>query len=151
MKKSRILCLVLALLMVLSIAACNNTGDTPTDGPTSGNDNPTSGNEPTQGDEPTDDPGTTYVGPDWDAINAMDYEDACDALYEFNLGAFAELQQAAQAVTSDTNLRTALFAQAEAKLLESGVFVPFVSNVAAGYGMSRTVPRSMSTTMWGWG
>lgn len=89
-----------------------------------------------------------YVGPDWEAIDAMDYDEACDALYEWNLGEFNAFYQNAKAEVTDLNLRMALMAQAEAKLMESGVFIPVYGD-GGSYAMTRVVPRSGTTTSWG--
>lgn len=89
-----------------------------------------------------------YVGPDWDAINAMDYDAQSDALYEWNLGEFNEALQTAKAEITDLNLRMALMAIADAKLLESGAFMPVQSN-GGGYAISRVIPRTITSTSWG--
>lgn len=89
-----------------------------------------------------------YVGPDWEAIDAMDYDEACDAIYEWNLGEFNEYYQDAKAEVIDLDLRMAKMAIAEAKLMESGVFTPVYGNGGA-FAMNRAVPRSVTTTSWG--
>lgn len=89
-----------------------------------------------------------YVGPDWEAIDAMDYDDASDAVYDWNLGVFNEYYQDAKTEVVDLDLRMAKMAIADAKLMESGVFVPIQSN-GGGYAMSRVVPRTVTGTSWG--
>ncbi len=89
-----------------------------------------------------------YVGPDWAAIDAMDYDDASDAIFDWNLGEFAEYYAVAKEETTDLNRRYALMAIAEAKMLESGVFAPIYGD-GGSYAMSRVVPRSATTTSWG--
>lgn len=89
-----------------------------------------------------------YVGPDWEAIEAMDYDEASDELYEFNLGEFNAVYQDAKSEVVDLDLRLAKMAIAEAKLMESGVFIPVYGD-GGNYAMSRVVPRSVCTTSWG--
>ncbi len=135
----KLVSLLLAAAMVLSLAACGGNADTSAPADT--------GDAAT---EPADTGavGNGYTGPDWEAIDAMDYDDASDAVYDWNLGEFNEYYQTAKAELDDIDTRTALMAIAEAKLLESGAFVPINGNGGA-YAMSRVVPRSSTTTSWG--
>ena len=146
--KKKFLSLVLALMMLLSLVACggNNNTDTPanTDTPTN-TDTPANTDTPSDADEPAD---AGYTGPDWEAIDAMDYDDQSDALYDWNLGEFADAYAAAKSELDDMDKRSALMAIAEAKLLESGVFLPVRSN-GGSFAMNRVVPRSVTTTDWG--
>ncbi len=89
-----------------------------------------------------------YVGPDWDAIDAMDHDEASDVIYDWNLGEFWEHYQVAKEEVEDLDLRLALMAVAEAKLMESGAFIP-VQTEGGNYALSRVVPRSISTVLWG--
>ena len=89
-----------------------------------------------------------YVGPDWAAIDEMDHDEASDAIYEWNLGEFNEVYQDAKAEVTDLDLRLAKMAIAEAKLMESGVFIPVFGDGGA-YAMNRVVPRTDTTTSWG--
>lgn len=93
-------------------------------------------------------PAFAYEGPEWEAIDAMDYDEASDALYDYNLGEFYEAYQTAKAELDDVDVRTALMAVAEAKMLESGVFMPIYGD-GGSYAMTRVVPRSLTTTSWG--
>lgn len=90
----------------------------------------------------------SYVGPDWAAISEMDHDEASDALYEWNLGEFNEVYQDAKAEVIDLDLRLAKMAIAEAKLMESGVFIPVYGD-GGSYAMNRVVPRTDTTTSWG--
>ena len=90
----------------------------------------------------------SYVGPDWAAIDEMDHDEASDALYEVNLGEFNEVYQDAKAEVTDLDLRLAKMAIAEAKLMESGVFIPVFGD-GGSYAMNRAVPRTVTTTSWG--
>ncbi len=85
---------------------------------------------------------------DWEAIDAMEYDDASDAIYDYNLGEFYSAYEVAKAEVTDLNLRNALMAIAEAKMLESGVFMPIYGDGGA-FAMNRAVPRSATTTSWG--
>ena len=93
-------------------------------------------------------PAFAYEGPDWGSIDEMDYDDASDAIYEWNLGEFYDYYSTAKEELDDVDVRLALMAIAEAKLLESGVFMPIYGD-GGSYAMSRVVPRSLTTTSWG--
>ena len=147
MNSKKIVCLLLALMMVISVfAGCANkpepeVSDTPTE----------SSNDPVEENEPAEEPEEeteAYTGLDWEAIDAMDYDDASDAVYDWNLGEFAEYYAAAKEETTNLSRRYALMAIAEAKMLESGVFAPIYGDGGA-FAMSRVVPRSATTTYWG--
>ena len=90
----------------------------------------------------------SYVGPDWAAIDEMDHDEASDAIYEWNLGEFNEVYQDAKAEVTDLDLRLAKMAIAEAKLMESGVFIPVFGD-GGSYAFNRAVPRTVTTTSWG--
>ena len=89
-----------------------------------------------------------YVGPDWAAIDEMDHDEASDEVYAWNLGEFNEVYQDAKAEVTDLDLRLAKMAIAEAKLMESGVFIPVFGD-GGSYAMNRVVPRTDTTTSWG--
>lgn len=131
--------LLLALAMVFSMVACTAGNDETSNPPADNTGNTDATNPPEEG---------SYVGPDWAAIDAMDYEDMSDALYEWNLSEFYEYYKTAKAELDDIDLRTALMAIAEAKMLESGVFMPIYGDGGA-YAMNRAVPRTATTTSWG--
>ena len=139
----KILSLLLALVMVFSLAACGNGDTTESGDPANSNKPVNSGTPNGSGDE-----GDGYVGPDWDAIDAMDYEEMSDTLYDWNLGEFYDTYMVAKAEMDDLDLRSALMAVAEAKMLESGVFMPIYGDGGA-YAMNRLVPRTVTTTSWG--
>lgn len=138
----KLIALLLAAVMVLSLfAGCKKEENAPsTNAPTAA---PTAA--PTEGGEPASD---VYVGPDWEAIDAMDEEDASDAIYDWNMGEFDELYQAAKE-ESDLDMRLAKMAIAEAKLMESGTMLPVTGN-GAGIAMGRVVPRTnAAVVLWG--
>lgn len=146
--KKKMLALLLASSMVVSMAACGNSDNGSSTDP--GTDTPSTESQDNNSDNGEDVGGETeaYVGPDWEAIDAMDYDDASDAIYDWNLGEFYEYYSAAKAELDNTDLRMALMAIAEAKLMESGVFIPIYGDGGA-YAMNRLVPRSITTTSWG--
>ena len=140
----KFLSLVLALVMIFSLAACNG-GQAETSNPPAESTNPDTPDVVES--EPADEP-DVYTGLDWDAIDAMDYEDASDAIYEAALGEYAAYYAVAKEETEDMDRRMALMALAEAKMLESGVFIPIYGDGGA-YAMSRVVPRTGTTVLWG--
>lgn len=149
-KVQKLLASLLAASMVLGLTACG--GKEPSvETATNANEEVSETNdaevsEPEAGTDEGEETG--YAGPDWEAIDAMDYDDRSDALYDYNLGEFNEYYQAAKEEVTDLDHRTALMAVAEAKLLESGVFQPVQSN-GGNYAMTRLVPRTGTTTTWG--
>ena len=73
--------------------------------------------------------------------------DESGAEYESILGGFHEYYEKAMAAGS-TSEKYALEAIAEAKMLESGIFIP-LSTRGGNYSISRVVPYSINTTLWG--
>ena len=139
MKKfTKLMAMLLVLTMMLSLVAC------------AGNEKPVETTAPaTTEAAPTETvPADAYTGPDWAAIDAMDYDEASDAIYEWNLGEFNAAYQDAKSEIVDLDLRLAKMAIAEAKLMESGVFIPVYGDGGA-YAMNRAVPRTVTTTSWG--
>lgn len=141
MKKfTKLMAMLLVLTMMLSLVACaGNEKPVETTAPVT---------EPAPTEEATEPAGDVYTGPDWAAIEAMDYDEASDALYEWNLGEFNAAYQDAKSEITDLDLRLAKMAIAEAKLMESGVFIPVYGDGGA-YAMNRAVPRTVTTTSWG--
>ena len=123
----KLLALLLAAVMVLSMAACNPSTPAGTNGTTEG----------------TANGAAEYVNP----YEGMEYDDKSAAIYEAVLGEFAEAYEAAKAATNVSE-RFALMAVAEAKLLESGVMLPLTSN-GGNYAISRAVPNTVTSTLWG--
>ncbi len=133
----KILSMLLALCMLLSLAACG--------GGNNGGNNNGGGNNSQGGD---DQQGDTYTGLDWDAIDAMDWDEASQTVYDEALGEYYDAYLAAKAETEDLDMRMALMAIAQAKLLESGAFLPY-STDGGYYYISRVVPRTVSQVKWG--
>ncbi len=145
----KILCLLLALTMVISLVACGSDPTNVEDN-NGGNDAEVNngGEETPANDGDNDVDPASYTGPDWASIDAMDYDEQSDAIYERNLGVFADTYATAKEELDDTDKRLALMAIAEAKMLESGVFMPIYGD-GGNFAMSRIAPRSITTTTWG--
>lgn len=127
----KFLSLLLALVMVFSLAACGSNAG--------GNSQPpvNDGNNAPAGD---DGQGLTLG-----EFTPLTYEDR--VLYDGALADFWAAIQTAQACT-DKDEMYAMLAVAEAKLLESAVVVPYYSD-GGNYSISHAVPRSIPTVMWG--
>ncbi len=120
----KFLSLVLALAMVFSLAACG--GNTETSNPPADN----SGAPESQGP-------AEFV--------PMTYEDR--AVYDNALGDFwAAVQEAKK--STDLDELYAKMAVAEAKLLESGVLIPYYSD-GGSYGITHIVPGTVPSVKWG--
>ena len=117
----KILAMLLAVLMVLSMAACNGAPATPS--------------VPTE--DSFQDP---YAG-------IEDYDELSQKIYDDVMGEFYTAYEAAKAATNVSE-RQALMAIAEAKLLASGVMLPLSSN-GGNYAISRAVPYTATSTLWG--
>ena len=135
----RILALLLALVMVFALCACGS-GTTETNPPAS-----EPGTEPTT--EPTEAP-EAYTGLDWEVIDAMEYDEQSDTIYDAALGDFYDTYMAGRDEVDDIGLRYALFAQAEAKLMEAAVMVPTTTR-GGQYAMSHCATRTIPTVLWG--
>ena len=83
MKKT--LALLLALTMVLSMAACGGNNSTATTAAAT--------TAPAENAPAATDAADGYTGPDWAAIDAMDADEASDAIYDWNLGEFNTVYQ----------------------------------------------------------
>ncbi len=84
---------------------------------------------------------------DFAAIDEMEHDEASETIYDYVLGDFAAAYDEAKQETGD--LRMAKMALAEAKLLESGTFLP-IETQGGNYAMTRVVPRTnAATTLWG--
>ncbi len=130
----RVLCALLALVMVLGFVGCKNNGDDKTTPA------PNNTNKPAESEVPaTTVPNTPLPTGDYNAMS--------EAIYDAQLGAFNTLYQAAKE-EQNVSKRYALMAQAEAKLLEAAVLIPGTTN-GGNYGLSRVAKRSASTVLWG--
>lgn len=145
--KKKLLALLLSSAMVVSMTACggnSDKADVPANAPA---ENSEAENTQAQTQENTGEGEEASAGLDWTAIDAMDYDEACETIYDEVLGEFWEAYSAAKEETGSK--RTAMMAVAEAKLLESGAFLPLITQ-GGNYAMTRVVPRSnAATTLWG--
>lgn len=130
----RVLCALLALVMVLGFVGCKNNGDDKTTPA------PNNTNKPAESVVPETTVPTT-------PLPTGDYNAMSEAIYDAQLGAFNTLYQAAKE-EQNVSKRYALMAQAEAKLLEAAVLIPGTTN-GGNYGLSRVAKRSASTVLWG--
>ena len=131
----RIVTLMLAIMMVLSMAACGGSEAPATE--------PAATQAPVAAE--TEAAAAVYVDPYADLRE--DYDALSEAIYMDVLGEFLAAYEAAKA-TSNVSERYALMAIAEAKLLESGVMLPLTSN-GGNYAISRVVPNTATSTLWG--
>ena len=154
MKKCKVQKLLASLLtasMVFGLTACGNGGDEPSTGSSpaesqqESSSDESSAEESEEGEEVA---GEAYVGPDWEAINAMTHEDASEAIYDYNMTDYYNAYMEAKEETGDLNLRLARMAMAEAKLIETGSFIPIRTD-GGNYAMSRVVPKSTASVHWG--
>ena len=127
--KKKILCLVLALAMLLSLAACGGNNNPPADQPQ---------------DTPTDTPDDTDtpVEPAADG-ELVPYTYDEDEVYDAALGEFYETYMKAFE-TNNTSERYALMALAEGKMLGAGVMIPLTTR-GGQYVLRKVAPRSGST------
>ena len=125
----KFLAMLLALIMVLSMAACG-AGNTPA---------------PTAAPAATEAGKATYVDPFADI--ADDYDALSSAVYNEVLGEFYTYYQAALAETNVSKSR-ALMAIAEAKLLGAGVFLPTTSQ-GGNYSMIKVAPYTNTPVLFG--
>lgn len=132
----KIVSLLLAFAMLFALVACNKTSDQPS-GSQSQNPNPSQSQPEGQpsASEPVEPVGFT----------PFTYDE--ETVYTNAFGEFETAYAKAKAAT-DLDEIYALMAISEAKMLESGVMVPYYSD-GGNYGISRIVPRSIPTVMWG--
>ena len=139
----KLLALLLVLALVLSMAACaSNTApstDTATD-PSTDTDTAT--------DTDTDADAAPGELVDPYAYSIDDYDIQSEEIYDLVLGEFMEVYETATSEVENMDVRFVEEAIAEAKLLESGTFLPLSSN-GGNYAISRVAPYTASTVLWG--
>lgn len=141
----KILCALLAVITVLNLTACNNNSD-----PSSGESNSTStvdseGNSGTNSDSSSGTGDTS--DPDGEDL-VSEYTKTSQALYDKVLGEFKAAYDKADSANSVSE-RYALLAIAEAKMLESGVFLPLSTQLGGGQAISRVAPGGAAPQLWG--
>ena len=130
----KILAMLLAVAMVLSMAACGSKNTPSTEATT-----------PVATDATVAGEAVEYVYPYADLLD--NYDELSSAIYEDALGEFLSTYEAAYEAETISE-RFALMAVAEAKLLESGIMLPTTTQ-GGNYAISRAVPYSSSTMLWG--
>ncbi len=143
--------MILAVAMVLScFSACGDTTTT-NDGTTTDAATNSDTTVETDGDAEVAELSDPYGIDIYDENGDIDLEafaELSDAVYESALGEFEEAYEAANA-ESNLSTRYALFAIAEAKLLESATLFP-LQNSGVNYAMSRVVAHTYPYANWGW-
>ncbi len=129
MKLRKSLLMMIALVLIVTIACVSFVG---------------CDNNP----EPNPDPG----GDPNDPVDPVDpieksYYELSQEIYDANLSDFYDAYQIALAAT-DTDMRYALMAVAEAKLLQSATYIP-TSSQGGAFAISRVAPYTASTALWG--
>ncbi len=114
----KFLAILLAALMVFGVVAC--------------------------GSKKTNNEKATYEDP---YAGITNYDEKSQKIYDDILGEFYAAYEAAKKATNISE-RYALMAIAEAKLMESGVFLPSSSN-GGNYAISRVAPNTATSALWG--
>ena len=157
-KWSKALALILACSMALSLAACGDAGSQPAEtaapeaesavetaaAEEAAEGEETEGAEGAEAADAADQLAADYYAENFDADT---WTDESDALYPEVLGEFEEVYRTALEA-ENLSERYALMAVAEAKPLESAVMIP-LSTRGGRYTISRVVPYSGNTTLWG--
>ena len=138
----KIVSLLLALVMLFSLAACGGGETNESNNPT-GTGNPSSSNNPANTDNPSS------LMADIDRTDPpANYDELSESVYNDALGEFYRIYADAVKEINDLDLRYALMAQAEAYLLESGVMMPTWTQ-GGNYAMSHAATRTINSTLWG--
>lgn len=132
----KILALLLAMTMVMGLVACGNQNE------------PDNSQTPPNNTQTPDDTPTPTEPKVWDDLSTLDYDGQSAVVYDEVLGEFWAMYQEALAETEDVNKRYVMMAEAEAKMLESGIMVPTQRN-GGNYAISRVAPRTISSIGWG--
>jgi len=130
--KKKFLCLVLAFVMLMSLAACGGKDNT----------TPPADNTPAEDTTPADDTQAPEETSDYHDVSVND-----DEIYDMVFGEFYDAYMAAKEAPTVSE-RFAQMAIAEAKMLETAVMVPKRS-LGGGYAMARVVPYTKSPVLWG--
>lgn len=128
MKTKKLLALFLVLVLVMSVlASCT---EVPEEGTGSGTNT-----------------GGTQTGPK-DPTEGLDYAAASKKIYDANFGEFYRLYMDAKENSASVSERFAKMALAEAKLLETAVFLPMTAR-GGNYAISRVAPYTIDFANWG--
>ena len=123
----RFLAMLLAVVMVFALAACGQQQAAAPEEAHAGSDD---------GTAPVDTPAV------------LSFEEDDDAIYEAALGEYQEYLEKAKAEVNNVSLRYALEAVAEAKLMESAVYIPG-SSKGGMYAIGRVAPSTVDYQYWG--
>lgn len=137
--KKKVLSLVLASAMVVSMAACGNS-EAPASSEVASSEATSTESEASS---ETEEAMQSVV----EAIAEMDYDAQSTYLYDHNLGEFYETYQAALEAETIAE-RFALMGIAEAKFLESAVMLPATTQ-GGMYELSKIAPYTNSPVLWG--
>ena len=139
----KLLAMLLALAMVLSMVACGAKTDAPAADATTATTGDTA-TDATTGNDTTAEP-VVYTDPFADL--ADDYDELSQAVYDLVLGDFYAYYMEAQEETTDA-MRYAKMAIAEAKMLGAGIFIPTTSQ-GGNYAMTKVAPYTNTPVLWG--
>ncbi len=142
--KKKVLSLVLASAMVLSMAACGGSDAPAADG-SAASGSAASGNAGAAASSDAAGEEAVSVAA---AIEGMSYDESSSYLYEKNIGDFLALYEEAKEIVDDNDLRFAKMAQAEAKLMADAILMPTQCK-GGNYAISRVAPYTVSSTLWG--
>ncbi len=151
MKSKRLLSILTATAILVGLTGCNSEGSGSSGSTGDGGSSNTSSSTPadnssgsSEGEPQTAESATGEAGDDFD-VEA--YTEKSGEIYNNVLGEFNEYYQKAESAASVSE-RFANMAIAEAKLLESGVFLPTSSN-GGRYAIGRVAPHTITNTLWG--
>lgn len=142
--KKKLLSLLLALSMVLSLAACGSNGGNGNNGGGSQDPNPPSNEDPAG---PTGGEDEQQPSQEEEELPGFPLTYDEDTLYEMNFGEYYELYNEAKAA-DDLDTSHALMAIAEAKLLQTGLVIPG-THTGSGYAMQRMSTHGVTTVSFG--
>ena len=139
----KLLAMLLALAMVLSMVACGAKTEAPAADATTATTGDTATGT-TTGNDTTAEP-VVYTDPFADL--ADDYDELSQAVYDLVLGDFYAYYMEAQEESTDA-MRYAKMAIAEAKMLGAGIFIPTTSK-GGNYAMTKVAPYTNTPVLWG--
>ncbi|MCC8167965.1 MAG: ABC transporter substrate-binding protein [Clostridiales bacterium] len=143
--KKRALSLLMVMAMTVSLVASCGSGSSSESESSYGSDTTESSGTATEtaSAEGTEDAGTDTT----DEIDMTAYTEESQELYLSELGDFYDYYTAAKEAETVSE-RYALMAIAEAKFLETGLYLPTSAN-GGYYSMSRVVPYTCTSVLWG--
>ncbi len=150
MKSKRLLSILTAAAILASLTGCtDNSGSSTNDSSGSSSSVPSdsstdNSSESSDGGSESTDSNSENSG---DEIDVEAYTAKSSEIYNNVLGEFNEYYKKAESASSVSE-RFALMAIAEAKLLESGTFLPTQAN-GGRYAIGRIAPHTITNTLWG--